>query len=160
METTTGLQPQHRGVRSLRLGLFAFGGLTILASLVIAAFRLIGPDGFYGNVVAMGFGFGVPLLILGLLAGVASRHRSVLVLLEIALAAVGSIVVGFILIGLAGDQRTALGGVGFFAVLIGMITLPVAFLASLLAAIVVDTMERNDKHNRGRTAVPTKKILK
>jgi hypothetical protein len=84
----------------------------------------------------------------------------VLVLLEIALAAVGSIVVGFILIGLAGDQRTALGGVGFFAVLIGMITLPVAFLASLLAAIVVDTMERNDKHNRGRTAVPTKKILK
>ena len=157
MQTTSELPPHHRSLRLLRLGLFALGGFTILASLVIAAFRLIGPDGFYGNVVAMGFGFGIPLIILGFLTGLASRHRSVRVLLELALAAVGSIVVGFLLIGIAGDQRTPLGGVGFFAVLIGMIALPIAFITSILAAIVVDTMDRNDKHNRGRTAVPTKK---
>jgi ABC-type transport system involved in multi-copper enzyme maturation permease subunit len=140
----------------LRGALFALGGFCILASLSIAAFRLIGPDGFYGNVIAMGFGFGIPLIILGFLTGIASRHPSLRVLLEIALAAGGFIVVGFMLIGLAGDQRTPLGGVGFFAVLIGMIALPIAFISSILAAIVVDTMDRNDKHNRARTAVSHK----
>lgn len=157
MQPTNELPQDHRGIRLLRFGLLALGGFTILSSLAIAAFRLIGPDGFYGNVVAMGFGFGLPLMILGFMAGIAQRHRSVRVLLEIALASGGSIVLGFMLIGLAGDERTPLGGVGFSAVLIGMIGLPIAFISSLLAAIVVDTLDRTDKHNRGRAAAPTKK---
>lgn len=158
MQTTTGLQQHHSGGRLLRGALFALGVFCILASLSIAAFRLIGPDGFYGNVIAMGFGFGIPPIILGFLTGIASRHSSLRVLLEIALAAVGSIVMGFILIGLAGDQRTPLGGVGFVAVLTGMLTLPIAFLASLLAAIVLDTMDRHDQRNRARPAVRSKNL--
>ena len=98
----------------------------------------------------IGFGFGVPLLILGLLAGGARRHQSLRVLLMIAVAGAGSIIVGFTLIALAGDQRTPLGGVGFVAVLTGMLTLPIAFLSSLLAAIVLDAIDRHDRSNRAR----------
>jgi uncharacterized membrane protein len=160
VQTTTEREQLRREVLLLRSALFALGGFCILASLIIAEFRLIGPDAFYDNVVAMGFGFGIPPLILGLLTvvapGPAQRHRSVRVLLRIVLAAIGSIVMGFILIGLAGDQRTPLGGVGFFAVLIGMITLPVAFLASLLAAIVLDTIDRHDQRHRAKRAVRSK----
>jgi len=69
MQPTTELQQLCRDVRLLRGALFALGGFCILASLVIAAFRLAGPDAFYSNIVMMGFGFGISLLILGLLAG-------------------------------------------------------------------------------------------
>lgn len=157
MQTRTEHQRLSRDVRLLRSALFAFGGFCILSSLVIAAFRLAGRDVFYTNLIRMGFGFGVPLLILGLLAGGARRHRSLRVLLALAVAGAGSIIVGFALIALAGDERTPLGGVGFVAVLIGMLTLPIAFLASLLAAIVVDTLDRRDQRNRAKPALPPKK---
>jgi hypothetical protein len=145
MQTATELQQHHRVVRLLRSALFALGGFSILASLVITAFRLAGPDAFYSNIVTMGFVFGVPLLILGLLGGVATRHRTVRVLLVIALAGAGSIIGGFILIGLGGDQHAPLGGIAFVAVLMGMLILPIAFLASVLAAFVVDTIDRHDR---------------
>jgi hypothetical protein len=157
MKTTTEHQQRCRVVRLLRSALFTLGGFYILASLVIAAFRLAGPDAFYSNIVMMGFVFGVPLLILGLLAGAARRHQSVRVLLLIALASAGSIIGGFTLIWLAGDERTPLGGVGFVAVLSSMLILPIVFLASVLAAIVANTLDRHDQRNRGGPAVAHKK---
>jgi hypothetical protein len=156
MKSTTERQQHCRDVRLLRGALFALGGFCVLASLVIAAFRLAGPDAFYSNIVMIGFVFGVPLLILGLLAGVARRHQSVRVLLLIALAGAGSIIGGFTLIWLAGDQRTPLGGIGFVGVLSGMLVLPIAFLASVLAAAVVDALDRHDQRSGGGPAVPPK----
>jgi hypothetical protein len=156
MKTTTERQQHCLAVRLLRGALFSLGGFYILASLVIAAFRLAGPDAFYSNIVMMGCVFGIPLLILGLLAGVARYHQSVRMLLLIALAGAGSIIAGFTLIWLAGDERTPLGGVGFAAVLSGMLVLPIAFLASVLAVIVVNTLDRHDQRNRGGPAVANK----
>jgi len=130
----------------LRSALFALGGCCILAALVITAFRWAGPDAFYTNIVMMGFGFGVPLLILGLLANKARRHQFLRVLLVIAVAGAMSLLMGFTLIALAGE-RTPLGGLGFVAVLSGMLTLPIAFLASLLTAFVVGTIDRHDHRN-------------
>jgi len=79
------------------------------------------------------------------------------VLLVIAVAGAGFIIAGFTLISLAGDQRTPLGGIGFVVVLSGMLTLPIAFLASVLAAAVADALDRHDQRTRGGPAAPPKK---
>ena len=44
MQTTTEREQQRREVLLLRSALFALGGFCILASVIIAEFRLIGPD--------------------------------------------------------------------------------------------------------------------
>jgi hypothetical protein len=65
----------------------------------------------------------------------------------------GALIAGFTLIGLAGDQRTRLGGVGFVVVLSSILVLSITFLASVLAVMVVTTLDRHDQGNRGQPAV-------
>ena len=157
MHITIERPPRARDVRVLRGVLLSLGGICILGSLVIAVFHLAGPDARYTNIVVMGFGFGIPLLVLGLLAPKARRHRLLRVLQMLGVAGGASLIGGYTLIALGGDQRPPLGGIAFVAVLIGMLTLPVVFLASLLATTVVDTVDRHEQRKDGRPAVPSRK---
>lgn len=143
----------------LRIALFALGLYFIQDSIRTGAYRELrnSPAWADGNLLGIlvdliisGVGAGVLLLILGVVAGPVARHRLGWVILGLIMLGAMAPFAGFGLIfgPVGGDQRTALGGLGFLLILCGTLVFFGGYVWAVVLGIGVLVKERRDRRSQ------------